>query len=631
MVFAPASAVAQTNIDWNNALGGPWSVAGNWSPMTVPNNGGGQTFNATIDLGGTYTVSLDNTFTVTGFRLNQGMATLMGAANTSLTTTGVARLSAGSLVGIPLFESLGTLQFDNIAAIDICDTCIEHRGSTIIWDGSANIGLDQGSELINGQGSTFDITNDQTIFDIGGGDVPVIRNEGTIRKLAGGGVTTIDGIQFFNPGQLVITSGSIVINNPAVSLGRLSEGEWEADEATIDFDGIDVMESGANISLTGPSSEFVGLEPLEMILPGGSLSLSTRRDFTTLDDFTNDGLIRTGLGTTFRVLSGGSLTNFNPMTGELSGGAYDVTGAVIFDDADVNTLSAEVKLNTPAAAFTDPAGLEALRNLETISTSGKLELLEGKDLTVSDDLISRGTLVLGRSAAGDQSILETPTAFAQEDGDVVLQGGRLRAGGTYLFEGGKLSGNGEVESSLLANSEVSPGFSPGRIVVIGQTVVLENGKVSIEVGGLAPIIEHDVFQVDGPLAFQGGSAGTLEVSLLGTFTPQIGDIFQIIQARGIDGQFAELRGLAIDPELRFIPEQTPTGFILRVERVCICDIAAPRQICDIFDFVAFQDQFIQGGGGIFDVCNLNTSTGRNVCDIFDFIAFQDLFVLGCDP
>jgi hypothetical protein len=452
-----------------------------------------------------------------------------------------------------------------------------------------------------------------------------------MQKLAGGGITTIDGIHFFNPGQLIVSSGSIVINNPDVSLGRLSEGDWDADQGVIDFGGVQVTENGADISLSGPGSEFIGLEPMELILPGGSFSLSTRRNWTTQGDFTNDGLIRTGLGTFFEVAAGSTLTNFDPQTGELNGGKYDLTGRFTFDGADVETLTSEVKLNTTAASFTDSTGQDALRNLAEVSPTGKLELLQGKDLTVSDDLISRGAIILGQNAAGDQSILDIPTAFIQEDGDVLLQGGRIRVNGAYLFEGGKLSGNGDVDADVIANGEVSPGASPGIIRVDGQFVERVNGRVVLEIGGPIPIADHDVLQINGPLGFEGGIAGTLEVRLLGTFMPQIGEQFEVIQARDVQGEFAEFVGLAVAPDIRFIPELTPTGLILRVDRICICDIAAPTRICDIFDFLAFQDQFIQGGGGLFDVCNLDTASGRNVCDIFDFLAFQDLFVLGCDP
>src|SRR5215469_883236 len=51
------------NSTWNGGTGN-WSTSTDWTPNTVPNNGGGNTFNVTIDSGGTDTVSLDINSTI---------------------------------------------------------------------------------------------------------------------------------------------------------------------------------------------------------------------------------------------------------------------------------------------------------------------------------------------------------------------------------------------------------------------------------------------------------------------------------------------------------------------------------------------------------------------------------------
>lgn len=82
--------------------------------------------------------------------------------------------------------------------------------------------------------------------------------------------------------------------------------------------------------------------------------------------------------------------------------------------------------------------------------------------------------------------------------------------------------------------------------------------------------------------------------------------------------------------------QEPAGPVSRVflyvEEMggsCICDefdTASGVGVCDIFDFLGFQDAFVQGDPR---ACDLDTSSGSGVCDIFDFLAFQDAFVQGC--
>jgi hypothetical protein len=63
---------------------------------------------------------------------------------------------------------------------------------------------------------------------------------------------------------------------------------------------------------------------------------------------------------------------------------------------------------------------------------------------------------------------------------------------------------------------------------------------------------------------------------------------------------------------------------------CACefDTSTGANICDIFDFLGFQNGFVAG-----DPCaiDLNTTTGPGVGDIFDFLDFQNSFVGGPCP
>src|SRR4051812_11343319 len=45
------------NVSWDAATGS-WSVAGNWNPVVVPNDGAGNTFNVTV-ASGTATLNID--------------------------------------------------------------------------------------------------------------------------------------------------------------------------------------------------------------------------------------------------------------------------------------------------------------------------------------------------------------------------------------------------------------------------------------------------------------------------------------------------------------------------------------------------------------------------------------------
>src|SRR5262249_54790707 len=101
----PASSDATINANWNGGTGN-LSIAGDWSPNGVPNNGGGNVYNVTIDSGGTDNVSLDINATIASLVLggSTGSSTLANMAGTAETLT----ITGGLTV-----NSTGTLVFSN--------------------------------------------------------------------------------------------------------------------------------------------------------------------------------------------------------------------------------------------------------------------------------------------------------------------------------------------------------------------------------------------------------------------------------------------------------------------------------------------------------------------------------------
>lgn len=57
---------------------------------------------------------------------------------------------------------------------------------------------------------------------------------------------------------------------------------------------------------------------------------------------------------------------------------------------------------------------------------------------------------------------------------------------------------------------------------------------------------------------------------------------------------------------------------------CLCTCQGP-EVCDIWDFLHFQNEFISGNPCVID---LDTSTGVGVGDVFDFLVFQRDFING---
>src|SRR5260370_14244084 len=85
------------NSSWNGGTGN-WNVATDWTPNGVPNNGGGNTYNVTIDSGGTDLVTLNQNATVVSlvFGGTTGSSTFQNLSGTAhnLTITRAATINA---------------------------------------------------------------------------------------------------------------------------------------------------------------------------------------------------------------------------------------------------------------------------------------------------------------------------------------------------------------------------------------------------------------------------------------------------------------------------------------------------------------------------------------------------------
>ena len=103
----------------------------------------------------------------------------------------------------------------------------------------------------------------------------------------------------------------------------------------------------------------------------------------------------------------------------------------------------------------------------------------------------------------------------------------LNAGGGSLeCNEGTCAGSGTVDGNLNnSGGTVSPGNSPGALVVEGDYIQAAHAALSIELGGTAPGGEHDVLIVNGTADL----AGELEVTLLGDYQPGFSDSFDILE------------------------------------------------------------------------------------------------------
>jgi hypothetical protein len=107
--------------------------------------------------------------------------------------------------------------------------------------------------------------------------------------------------------------------------------------------------------------------------------------------------------------------------------------------------------------------------------------------------------------------------------------------------------------------QVGGNSAAGYLLVFGNYTQTATGILEIELGGLVPGGNHDVFIVAGPASL----AGTLTVGLHGTYRPNVGDAFNFLYATGgISGDFGTCIGLNLGGGLHLLPFHDGFGYYL---------------------------------------------------------------------
>ena len=123
------------------------------------------------------------------------------------------------------------------------------------------------------------------------------------------------------------------------------------------------------------------------------------------------------------------------------------------------------------------------------------------------------------------------------NGEMAVRNDLITGGGTIDVQQGMVSGNGTISGDVNNNGgTISPGNSPGVMVIEGNFAQGEDGSLLIELSGTTEGSQYDVLQVDGEL----WANGTLQVSLLDGFQPGLGDTFNILEFGLLSGEFGQI-------------------------------------------------------------------------------------------
>ncbi|TWU28477.1 hypothetical protein [Bythopirellula polymerisocia] len=283
---------------------------------------------------------------------------------------------------------------------------------------------------------------------------------------------------------ITVTSGSYILGDPSSFLGFVHEG---------------TLNVGSNIANL-KSAGFAQIGALTT-LAGGTITAANGVVLGIGDNISGNGNVNTRLAAGF-----GSTISAN---GSLSLGD-SATPIGFSSDGMLNVGSNTVTLNDSNAAD--------LGALTTLTTGGMLDVANGAVIDFTDNVTGEGLI----SSPDDSTkpIINNGSIV----GDSLLNPITLN---------GYVKGVGTCDNCNITGTD-APGFSPAAV---NRGSVSYNGTLEIEIGGLNPGSDFDQLNhiLGAGIADLGGR---LDVSLINSFMPSIGDSFEIITAVDVDDVFA---------------------------------------------------------------------------------------------
>jgi len=590
------------------------------SPVTI-NFNGAQCGNLTIDSDDSLTLVDGTIFTVFGPTISNAGAFFMNAnsgvtmdINGSVTLSGAGALKMSNSPANNIFgygQGTGD-SLTNQSTIQGSGTI--NPGTSNTFNNQHIVNANQSTPLIINAGSgtvtntgTLETTNGATLvlqgdtegggtFDNSGGTIQA--EAGSIVQLYGSalvkngnltatstgatqcngnnGFCRLDGVTIMGAHQ-VISGGEFlantITNNGSVQMGT-STVNVNLDivgSATLTGTGTLTMSNvsgneifgygqGTGASLTNQST----IEGAGTINPGSSNSfinqhvVSATQNLTINGNFSNTGTLKVSKSKTLNI-TGGLFSNFSGST--LTGGKYMVMGTLGFDGANIVTNAAAITLTgSTSKIINDLNAANALANLATNTKTGSLSLLSGRMLSTPGNFSNAGKVTVGMGSGLQMGAMPNGT-YTQTAGMTTVDG-VLAASTGVSIQAGRVFGRGTIAGTVVSSGSVTAGDSATKAGKLSLSTYTQNsgGSLNIQIGGLTVGTQYSQLAVANGVSLH----GTLNIKLINSFVPAIGNTFTILTASAVSGTFATVNGLSINSGEHFTIKYNPTNVTLTV-------------------------------------------------------------------
>ena len=174
------------------------------------------------------------------------------------------------------------------------------------------------------------------------------------------------------------------------------------------------------------------------------------------------------------------------------------------------------------------------------------------------------------------------TSYFINDGEYIKSGTGLTnlVLGFSNMPGGEIQGTGTLLFSRGFSNEgtVSPGNSPGVLILRTDYPTTPTSKLNIEIGGTPTSENNDRLEISGEATL----GGTLTISLIDNFVPAVGDTFEIVTYASYTGSFETINGLNTGTGVSFNLESGSTT-------IKLITIATPNSPPSEFSLLEPQD------------------------------------------
>jgi filamentous hemagglutinin family protein len=571
--------------------GGVYNVSGRTTVL-----GGETTFAAaaTVRSVGTLFVGPNGTITLnSGETIVTPALTLFGtiAGSDLINVTGVATLGAGLMTGPGVTNANGGLLISGPIRLSDGRT-LNNFGAATLTGGSSS-GFSLRNATINNRGTWDDRTDGGFIDGFEG--ISIFNNTGTYTKSGSFGTTTIGSAAFLPRGSAVLFNNSGVVNvdrgTLLLSTGGTSTGNFNVNTGgSVDFSAGTYNVAGGSITGTGivrfsGATVNVNGGTYNMSASGATNSSGGTATFNAASTTINVGALSISGSGTVTLSSGeavaastldlgaGALggtdtinvagaTNWfgGTMTGtgttnangnvSLQGINHTLEAGRTFANTARSTAlwdSGSITIGGGAAISNAGTWIDRSGNGSIINSSGGATFTNTGTYTKSrfTGITTIGAGVTLNNTAGtlnvDVGTFRADGGFPRNDGAInVAAGATFSTTGRGLLNAGTIGGEGTVDlgAATLTNlGTLRPGAAlgdtTGALKILGNLTQAAAGKIDLELGGTGAGA-FDVVTVSGTAAL----AGTVNVSAIAGYTPDVGDAFPVITAATRTGNFS---------------------------------------------------------------------------------------------